>query len=612
MTLVWISRLRVTGGFLADLDVTFSRGLNVVIGPRGAGKTTLLELVRHALGTPHADKSRSEREALRVRSMLGDGEVVLDLEIDDVSHRLVVDAAGGGRRPELAGSALMLGQNELEAIASDAQSRLRLIDLRAQIGGRSKSAESIDALTHQLFAMREEMAELEDRTRQRPLLQADLESLGAEEASLMGRVSADITAKRELLKDLESDLLAVQTNSARAEAAIAGIAALEHSRFSFAAQLAEVSAGPLPPEDAAVVGAALSDLGSAIERVAEPIAKASSTLQTSQIQRTQLELDLRGRAEPLRTELNAAERGLGEITARTRNIRAQLSRLDSDQTRLHDLRIRYIGVHETREQLLDALEAANEQRYRERLAVATEVSQHLSARITVAIEHLADARAFREFLSASLQGSGLKYAAIAEAFSKRLLPRQLLGLIETRDVTTAASATDLPEERVARAIDFLATPQVLAELASIQLEDMANFLLVDGSMLKSVEELSTGQKCAVTLPILLTEHSRGLVLDQPEDHLDNAYLVDNIIVGLNNRSAAHAQTIVATHNANIPVLGAASRVILLNSDGRRGYVSRFGSFDNPGIVQTITTLMEGGEDAFRRRAEFYKAHGLST
>ena len=54
---MWISRIRVTGGYLHGLDVTLSRGLNVIVGPRGAGKTAFLELLRHAVGAQHADRS---------------------------------------------------------------------------------------------------------------------------------------------------------------------------------------------------------------------------------------------------------------------------------------------------------------------------------------------------------------------------------------------------------------------------------------------------------------------------------------------------------------------------------------------------------------------------
>ena len=116
-------------------------------------------------------------------------------------------------------------------------------------------------------------------------------------------------------------------------------------------------------------------------------------------------------------------------------------------------------------------------------------------------------------------------------------------------------------------IEHLDRKEVLAGLAEISLRDSVDFRLRDGSVDKSVDLLSTGQKCAVTLPIILSEQERTLILDQPEDHLDNAYLVKNVVAGLVARSRNGAQTIVATHNANIPVLGSAENVVVLTSDG---------------------------------------------
>jgi hypothetical protein len=65
--------------------------------------------------------------------------------------------------------------------------------------------------------------------------------------------------------------------------------------------------------------------------------------------------------------------------------------------------------------------------------------------------------------------------------------------------------------------------------------------------------------------------------------------------------------IFSTHNANIPVLGNADRVILLGSDGTRGFVRHAGALDDPKSVDAITTVMEGGIEAFDKRAKFYHA-----
>ena len=72
--------------------------------------------------------------------------------------------------------------------------------------------------------------------------------------------------------------------------------------------------------------------------------------------------------------------------------------------------------------------------------------------------------------------------------------------------------------------------------------------------------------------------------------------------------AVTGQVIVATHNANIPVLGNAAEVVVLASDGRRGFVRAAAPLDDDDSVEAITTLMEGGREAFARRAAFYTAH----
>jgi predicted ATPase len=105
----------------------------------------------------------------------------------------------------------------------------------------------------------------------------------------------------------------------------------------------------------------------------------------------------------------------------------------------------------------------------------------------------------------------------------------------------------------------------------------------------------------------LAEERETILLDQPEDHLDNAFIVDTLVQAIRDR-AANGQVIVATHNANLPVLGEADRVVVLASDGRHGFVAASSPLDGEDSVHAITTLMEGGREAFALRAAFYEAH----
>ena len=128
--------------------------------------------------------------------------------------------------------------------------------------------------------------------------------------------------------------------------------------------------------------------------------------------------------------------------------------------------------------------------------------------------------------------------------------------------------------------------------------------LLDGSDYKGIAELSTGQRCTVVLPLVLRHTERVVIVDQPEDHIDNAFITDTLIVSVLARGP-DSQIIFSTHNANIPVLGNADRVIQLGSDGRRGFPVLASTLYEPPVVNAITTIMEGGAEAFKRRAEFY-------
>jgi chromosome segregation protein len=118
-------------------------------------------------------------------------------------------------------------------------------------------------------------------------------------------------------------------------------------------------------------------------------------------------------------------------------------------------------------------------------------------------------------------------------------------------------------------------------------------------------EYSLGQRATVILHILMHLRRYPLILiDQPEDDLDNETLYSHFIYQLTHRKEL-TQFIFATHNPNIPVLGDAEQAIVCRKDGEK-FSFDHGSIDDKDIQQRIVTVMEGGEDAFRRRKEIYQ------
>lgn len=605
---MWISRVRATGGFLSGLDLELRPGLNVIVGPRGSGKTTLLELIRHALAL--GDSSASGRSGL-LKHALGAGEVVIDVEFEHGSQRIIVDASGGGRRSNMTrDGAVMLGQNELEGLADNPSGRLALLDVRAGLSGDAGADpyEILEALTRKRLELSERNEELQDRLRARQSLSLDRERLATIERDLLSQVSSELTARREELASVEGQLLSAQQVQ-ESTAVIRQALRQADERAAEIAQLVDSAGVSAPAELQDLVGEMRLSVAGASVQIRSVIQNFDARAQQESVSSRDAELRLRAQAEPLRAELEAAEQGLGSTTAQLRNIDAQLARLAEVGQEATHVDREILALDERRAEHLTVAEDISEQLFAARSRAAREITEALSHRVQVTVQHLEDTSAFTEVLSGALQGSGLKYGALSESLSRDVLPARLLKYIEANDVEGLAAAASLSVSRAERVLSALRSLDGVGGIAGTHLEDEVDFKLQDGSQLKSVMDLSTGQKCAATLPIVLTDESRLVVLDQPEDHLDNLFLVSTVVTSLIHRASQGAQTIVATHNPNIPVLGAASQVAYLKSDGVRGSVAALGKYDSSDIVAVITNLMEGGQEAFNARADFYRSHG---
>ena len=96
------------------------------------------------------------------------------------------------------------------------------------------------------------------------------------------------------------------------------------------------------------------------------------------------------------------------------------------------------------------------------------------------------------------------------------------------------------------------------------------------------------------------------MIDQPEDDLDNRYIYDEVVRVL-SRVCEGRQVIVATHNANIPVLGDAELVLALDADADRSRVLACGGLEAPRVADQARQILEGGDQAFLARHRRYLA-----
>jgi len=126
------------------------------------------------------------------------------------------------------------------------------------------------------------------------------------------------------------------------------------------------------------------------------------------------------------------------------------------------------------------------------------------------------------------------------------------------------------------------------------------YSLKDGESFKPVEQGSPGQKTAALLAFILSYGSEPLVLDQPEDDLDN-HLIYGLIVTQLREIKQKRQILIVTHNANIVVNGDAENVIALDVRSGQTRIITQGGLQEPSIRDEICRVMEGGKEAFDQR-----------
>lgn len=115
-----------------------------------------------------------------------------------------------------------------------------------------------------------------------------------------------------------------------------------------------------------------------------------------------------------------------------------------------------------------------------------------------------------------------------------------------------------------------------------------------------ISEGSQGQRSAALLAFLLAFGEEPIVLDQPEDDLDN-HLIYDLIVRQIRENKLRRQLIVVTHNPNVVVNGDAELVHVMAFAGGQCRVSQSGALQEKAVREEVCQVMEGGREAFARR-----------
>jgi ABC-type cobalamin/Fe3+-siderophores transport system ATPase subunit len=128
---------------------------------------------------------------------------------------------------------------------------------------------------------------------------------------------------------------------------------------------------------------------------------------------------------------------------------------------------------------------------------------------------------------------------------------------------------------------------------------------------KELKQHSLGQRASALILFVLNQRENDVILiDQPEDDLDNQTIYEDVIK-LIKELKSETQFIFATHNANIPVLGDSECILACECEDEKIEVHK-GNIDCTETQKKIVSIMEGGKEAFNRRKEIYQIWQLEN
>ena len=609
------------GGFLDEVEIPLNPNLNVLVGGRGTGKSTIIESLRYVLDLEPVGEEASKthygivnrvlrggtRISLRMRShhptpaeymiertvpnppvVRDESGQILNLRPMDILPR--IEVYGQHEISELTGSAEKLTRLLNRFVKRDLSFARRKADIRRDL---EKTRKSILDVQVELDQIEERLAilpsleetlrrfretKLEDRLQERSLLVREervfdsvferlnpfhncLEILHQEipidQAFLSGKSLKDLPSK-EIFSDAKDVLNHLNDN-------------MEDLAWRFKEALQQADKG------IAEIRSRWNERRKDVQAKYEEILR---NLERSSVDAEEF-IRIRGEIEnlqPLRERRKLLQQGKAAHIERRHTLCAEWEDLNREEFQLFD-------------------------------RAAKKVGKTLRGRVQVEITTSGKREPLSNLLRDEVGGRLSEAIDVLTKVENLSLQELAEKCREGVDAIRKAYGIGIPEAQARRLTE--APPRVLMQIEELELPPTASIWLNtaptdESPSWQTLENLSTGQKATAVLLLLLLESDAPLIVDQPEDDLDNRFITEGVVPKMREEKRRR-QFVFSTHNANIPVLGDAELILGLTAKGEadKGKASikpeHIGSIDTRPVQDLVEDILEGGKYAFETR-----------
>ena len=614
------------GGFLDGTRLHLNSNLNVLVGGRGTGKSTVIESLRYVLSIEPIGEEANKAHQGVLRYVLKSGTKVSllvrshrpakhDYTIErTIPNPPVVKDEGGNllnlSPRDVVPGVEVFGQHEISELTKSREKMTLLLERFVERDPNAGSQKAklrleLERSRGRIVDVQRELQLIEERLGLLPGLEetqkrfhdAGLEERLKEKSQLVREERILVTLKERLepITNLRQEL---------ADALLIDTAFLSHKA------LEGLPNSALLAEGAAILDRLTAQLKAIMTQIKTAVSAADVEMAGLRAQWDDHKQAVETTYQTLLRELQKSKIDGEEFIRLRRQIEELRPLKEKKETLARDL-----AAHQTnRRNLLDEWFNLQSAEYRALEKAAKRVSRKLASRVRATVNMAGNWEPLEKLLRAEVGGN-------LTAMFERLKVLDSISQLSLLDFAqrcregkeSLSSHYGLPPAaggRLAEAGEVLFMKLEELELPATTKIELNTASDGDPESWQTIEALSTGQKATAVLLLLLLESEAPLIVDQPEDDLDNRFITEGVVPTMKTEKRKR-QFVFSTHNANIPVLGDAELIVGLSTriqhDSVQGYVQErhMGSIDMQPVREMVEEILEGGKTAFEMRRQKY-------
>lgn len=610
--------------FFEDFKIQFEEKMNCIMGGRGTGKSTILYFLKSALSL---DSQKGKINDI-LKNNLGTGEIIVEIESIDGSLFRIVKTFNEDPQPYKAPNQEYISlirifneiecdfyeTNQIEEIGRSAVDRLMLIDKKiknelyeyVKLINKSQidldtNAQDIKTSNFRINQIKDSLSqyidiveEIEEFKKNEPIDIKPDEKLEFENADINEKKRTDekrfFNKTASLYSDLQNQISLFNGD-------------LKENFASAILSSDNFFNKDLITKHIQIIESNNNQIFIKLKEIDDLLKTNSQILNTSSLEINQIHESQQAEFVNLKQKFDKNRDYFNRYNILTNRLKEK----ETLELEIKEKALKKDRFLDDRKHLLEKFNTVKNDIFTLRLSAIQEINNILDGDVKITLKFSGIISEFEDRLKDALKGSGLKYNELVAKIVETFTPDQFAKIIQKGDVEALKLISGIDEYRSTSLINALYDTEAIYKIESIYCDDLPDFKLkIEGDIsrenYKNSDELSMGQRCTTVLPIIFAVSENPLIIDQPEDNLDNKYIsekIHNII----KEQKENRQLIFITHNPNIPVLSDSEYNLFLNYENKKSKKLKEGNVDQ--VKEDILKILEGGEKAFKTRKETY-------